>query len=963
MRGLSSHRRVGQVVSGCVLVALVLAACAPGVRPPASRSTDGRLTPPAAVRVEVGSGVRVLQGALPVPFEENHGQAAPEAAFLFRAGSLQAAFGARGVRYTLLTRDPADAADTTAPIPAPPGLPDVAGPLRGYTVEQQLVGARPVAPIGAQPSPTRVNYLNGPADQWQTDLPTYDQLLRQDAWPGVDVLYERNGTGVESTYVVAPGADPSQIQFTWRGATAVLTEDGMLQLETPLGTIQETAPIAWQVRDGRRGPVSVAWAATDVGGEETVWTFTLGAYDPDLALIVDPTVLSYGTFVGGSGIDAATRVALDGSGAAYVCGYTVSTQATFPNGNGFGLVVGQVNVPGLDQTFNAGVEDAFVAKLAPNGQSLVYVTYIGGGLDDVARDIAVDSTGAAYIAGYTSSTQTTFPNGSGFGMGVGQVDVPGFDQTHNGGTYDAFVLKLAPNGQSLLYATYIGGNSSEFAFSIAIDSSGSAYVTGQTFSTETSFPNGTGLGGLGVPGFDQFQNGGSDAFLVKLTPDGQSLVYASYIGGSANDQGIDVAVDSTGAAYVVGFTASAEATFPNGGGLVMLGAPGFDQSYNGGIEDAFVIKLGPSGSTVAYVTYLGGSGGDIPLGIALDSSGSAYVTGQTASTETSFPNGGGLAGLNLPGFDQTYNGGTSDAFAIKLRPSGTSIDYLTYIGGSGGDLGLAIAVDGDGSAYVAGSTGSTETTFPNGTGFAGLSGFPGPGLPGFDQTYNGGTGDGFVVKLTPAGHALFDATYLGGSASDQASGIAVNSAGEAYVVGLTVSTETTFPNGTGFGVLGVPGFDQTHNGGTYDAIAVKLAPTVTATPTATGTPTGTPTPTLTPLPTTTPFACGPRPTVSVNAVAAGPGRLQVTVSSSTAPATPGNRLTQLTASIPPNARVDVQGGPQDLSGDVPLPIGDGTQPIVFFVRRTGPGGIQVPVVATDTCGTWPSFVGGGPNAF
>jgi hypothetical protein len=880
MPGTSLRRRSGQLLAGCLLTALVLAACAPGARLPASsRAPTGLRQPPLAASVAAGSNLHVVQTPIPYPFEENRGQVPADAAFLLRAGHLRATFGAQRVSYSLIAADPAESTDpTTAGSPRN----DVDGEpvsIRTWTVEQELLGVKPAAPVGTIPAPTRVNYLQGPAEQWLTDVPTFHQLVRADAWTGIDVVYERSASGVEATYQVAPGADPSQIQLAWHGATSSLAEDGSLRLETPLGTMHETAPVAWQVRDGQHVPVPVRWTASDIGFEETAWGFSLEAYNPALPLTIDPTALYNGTYVGGSG-------------------------------------------------------------------------------DESGLAIAVDSSGAAYITGDTPSTQATFPNGTGFaGLGV-----PGFDQIYNGGSSDAFALKLTPNGQSLIYATYIGGSGNDFANSVAVDSSGAAYITGLTASTEATFPNGTGFAGVGTPGFDQIHNGSQDAFVVKLAPNGTTLVYGTYIGGSGDDVGDGIAIDSSGAAYIAGQTTSTQTTFPNGAGFAGVGVPGFDQIHNGN-NDAFVVKLAPGGTSLVYGTYIGGNLADYANAIAVDSAGSAYVVGLANSNEATFPNGTGFAGLNVPGFDQSHNSNFgNDAFVVKLTPNGQSLVYATYIGGSGvlaASQALGVAVDSSGAAYVVGNTNATETTFPNGSGFAGL------GVPGFDQTYNGGSQDGFAIKLAPNGQSLLEATYIGGGAADSAVGIALDGNGGVYIAGTTGSAEVTFPNGSGFGAAGVPGFDQTYDGGPSDAFVVKFGPTLTPTPTQTPTSTQTPTLTPTPAPTSSPVAavCNPRPKVTVNAAAAGGGRLQVTVSTSTAPATPANRLTQLTVTIPGNARVDVQGGPQDLSGQQALPVGNGTQPFVFFVRRTAPGAVTVPLVITDTCGEWPSFVGGGASAF
>ena len=273
--------------------------------------------------------------------------------------------------------------------------------------------------------------------------------------------------------------------------------------------------------------------------------------------------------------------------------------------------------------------------------TLVYASYIGGDKDDSGSAIAVDASGAVYVAGSTSSTQTTFPDGDGFGT------VPGYDQTYSDSA-DAFVIKLSPDGRSLAYATYLGGSVSDYAFGIAVDSSGAAYVAGRTNSNETTFPTGAG----GVSGFDTTENGLEDAFVIKLAPSGQSIVYATYLGGPNQEAANGIAVDGSGAAYVVGEVQSNQATFPNGKGFGtgagQVNVPGFDQTHNG-FYDAFVVKLAPDGLSLAYATYIGGSGDDRGAAIAVSSGGVAYITGGTGSNQTTFPNGTGFAGLGVPG--------------------------------------------------------------------------------------------------------------------------------------------------------------------------------------------------------------------------------------------------------------------------------------------------------------------------
>jgi Dockerin type I domain/Beta-propeller repeat len=350
---------------------------------------------------------------------------------------------------------------------------------------------------------------------------------------------------------------------------------------------------------------------------------------------------------------------------------------------------------GPDLTAN-GFSDAFVAKVNAAGTALVYCGYIGGDDDDTGNGIAVDSSGNAYVTGQTYSKETTFP-----------VKV-GPDLTQNGFS-DAFVAKVNAAGNALVYCGYIGGSDDDVGYGIAVDSSGtsiSAYVTGLTYTTDGTFPV--------AGGPDLTQNGASDAFVAKVNAAGSALVYSGFIGGSADDQGYGIAVDGSGNAYVTGITASTQATFP------VTGGP--DLTSNGG-TDAFVAKVNAAGTALAYCGYIGGSSDDVGNGIAVDSSGNAYVTGFTTSTETTFP--------VTVGPDLTSNRG-GDAFVAKVNAAGTALVYCGFIGGSEIDVGLGIAVNGSG-AYVTGYTASTEGTFP-------VTGGP-------DLSFNGGSFDAFVVKI------------------------------------------------------------------------------------------------------------------------------------------------------------------------------------------------------------------------
>jgi len=384
---------------------------------------------------------------------------------------------------------------------------------------------------------------------------------------------------------------------------------------------------------------------------------------------------------------------------------------------------------GVVQNLTGGGVEAFVIKLNPAGTAIVYSTYLGGGGDDRGFSIAVNNLGNAFVAGYTSSTN--FPTWGAF-------------QSSNGGGRDAFVVMLNPTGATLMYGTYLGGSGNDSGNGIAIDAAGSAYLTGSTTS-----PNYPVLGA-----FQGSLGGGQDGFVTKLNSAGSALVYSTYLGGSLDDRGSAIAVDSSGAAYVTGNTNSTN--YP------ILAAA---QATNGGAPDAFVTKLSVNGAALAYSTYLGGAGSEsVELGrsIAVDSANSAYVTGTTSSTN--FPVSAALQGVS--------KGGGSDAFVVKLTAGGSTFAYSTYLGGSSADFGESVAVDSGGSAYIGGYTSSPD--------------FP---LVSAGQPVIGGNFDAFVAKLNPSGSAITESGFLGGNGADAGYGIAIDSAGRAYLVGQTFSTD------------------------------------------------------------------------------------------------------------------------------------------------------------------------------
>jgi len=379
------------------------------------------------------------------------------------------------------------------------------------------------------------------------------------------------------------------------------------------------------------------------------------------------------------------------------------------------------------QLSTGGGLDAFVTKIDASGSVILYSTYLGGSGDDEGKSIAVDTSGSVYVAGQTASGN--FPTANAF-------------QSKLGGGINAFVAKLDATGSVLVYSTYLGGSATDTATGVAVDPSGNVYVTGGT-----SSPNFPTLNAVQPT----FGGGSLDGFVTKLSASGTSLVYSTYLGGTSFDIGRDIAVTPSGEAFVVGNTFSTN--FPTANAL---------QPFLGGFTDAFVTKLTASGG-IAYSTYVGGLMGDLAMGVAVDGVGNAYVTGGTASADFPIVNA----------VQSVHRGpvGGSDAFVTKINAAGSALVYSTFLGGNSGDIGNSIALDERNNAYVTGVTSSTNFPTVNPL-----------------QSTLAGTQDAFVAKINASGTALSYSTYVGGSGSDQGNEITVDARGNAYVTGVTDSS-------------------------------------------------------------------------------------------------------------------------------------------------------------------------------
>jgi hypothetical protein len=640
--------------------------------------------------------------------------------------------------------------------------------VRASSVDLRVIGGGQSEPAPMNRLPGVVNDLRGDdATRWQTHIPTFERVRYAAVYPGVDLDWHGTQQRLEYDFRVAPGGDPGQIAMRVAGADRVrLARNGDLVVAARGEKIRQSAPVAYQGDGSSRTPVD---ARFELSGNTV--SFSLGAYDRSRPLVIDPVVLDYSTYLGGSDADRANGIAVDSAGAAYLTGRTLSTD---------------FNTAGPIEPA-AGQGDVFVTKLNAAGDAVVYSTYLGGEGDDSGNGIAVHG-GGAYIVGTTESTDFNTVNPAS----------PNKDE----GIADAFVAKLNDAGDGLVYSTYLGGGggfgdgfsnsgnpdggpfekkagASDEGVAIAIDASGAAYVTGNTHAKSSDqystggFPlkgqiegdtsETEGYGCASDPACTDFQRASSmtsDAFVTKLTPAGNELAYSTYIGGDYGDGATAIAVDSTGSAYVAGATNSPD--FNRVGGIEGQSGGGFDSRPGSADFDAFVSKLTPAGDALVYSTYVGGTDFDAAHAIAVDSAGAAYVTGKTDSAD-----------FGAPGEQENTIEGDSpgpDAFVSKLNPAGGALEYSTYLGGGLADAGNSIAVDSAGRALITGTTSSRD----------------------FDRAGelegDAGLEDAFVSSLTPAGD-LACSTYLGGEGADYGNAIAVGPAGAAYVAGSTESSD------------------------------------------------------------------------------------------------------------------------------------------------------------------------------
>ena len=694
---------------------------------------------------------------LPMAFEPNQGQANSLIKYLargqgytlFLAGN-EAVFVQHSALPGCATRRRLSEPDCTQSFAGNPRVPSVAA------LDMEFAGSQPAQIIPQKRLPGSANYFLGKDPRaWRMGVPQYGSLSVPQLYPGIDLDYHGEAQELEFDFRIAPQGDPRFIRLRFSGADEAAIDDaGNLVISSLAGNLLMHRAFAYQVRDGVREAVEANYTLKPGG----LIGFALGTYDRDRELVIDPA-LSYSTYLGGSGEDEAASIAVDSAGNAYVTGTTQSPD--FPAGSGtlsalsgFDAFVTKLNASGsavvyttliggdadeignaitIDGAGNAyvagittsnnfpttrgvlqsairGPQDAFVAKLSPNG-SLAYSTYLGGSDSDSALGLAIDATGNVYVGGETLSSD--FPGASSSAI-----------LSNNADGHAGFVAKLNSTASALAFSTYLGGSGADLVTGVAVDASGNVYAAGITLSP--NFPTTTGALKTKCGSDGNCDNGFDDGFVTAIKADGSATMYSTFLGGGGTDDILGIAVNkATGEAYVAGVTNSTD--FPKVNAV---------QSSLAGSQDAFVAKLNSSGSALLFSTYLGGSADDVAIGIALDAFQDAYVTGRTLSAN--FPTASAF---------QNSNGGapgSSDAFVTELDNTGGLV-YSSYLGGTGnensfsgqtalGALG-AVAVDAASNAYLAGSTDST-TGFPTQTPLA--------------ANYSGGLADAFVAKVTSA---------------------------------------------------------------------------------------------------------------------------------------------------------------------------------------------------------------------
>ena len=709
--------------------------------------------------------LQTAYGRLPLQFEANQGQTDPRVKFLAH-GSGYSVFLTSGQMVLTLR-----ASAVTANAGNNPGASRQKS--ADSVIEVSLVGANPSPAVsGEDLQPGKANYFVGKDPRkWQTNVPIYRQVRYQNIYPGIDLVYYGNQSRAEHDFVIAPGADPKQIQLDFKGADRLsIASNGDLVLYKGSDEVRLQAPILYQEFHGMRVPVTGKYALQN----STRVSFTLSPYDKTMPLVIDP-VLVYGTFLGGLANDQAIGISVDSAGSAYVVGSTQS--ANFPLAAFNGAPPSGTNV--------------FVAKLDVSGSSLVYADYIGGSSEDYPIAMVMDSSNHVFITGYTYSSD--YPTVNPY-------------QANSAGALDGFVTEVASDGASLVYSSYLGGSNYDYPSGIALDPTGDIFIAGSTYSQD--FPVANAFQSTVSPNQNDYF--GQYGFLTELTPDGSSLVYSTFFGGSQNvvqscngqpcwpspqSTISGVAVDGAGNAYVAGATNTYD--FPvTEGAYQTSNTTSYDQQVG------FVGKFDSSGK-LAYSTYFEAVPENnyyfVMSAIAVDQAGSAYISGASYSS--------GVLPLITPNLCDPEGSSCSIGFITKFDPTGASLAYSTYLAANIDAYPISLLVDASGDAYVLSQSGGGD---------------PSQLVNPIEVFTN--QEDVLVQEIDPTGSIQLFSTFLGGYGEDLPSGIALDSASAIYVTGYTNSTDYPITAAALQNTLG----------GNFDAFVTKIgtavAPAVSISP-------------------------------------------------------------------------------------------------------------------------------------
>ena len=702
---------------------------------------------PLAVQAELVSpapGSLMSGGALPVIFMET-GELHSPARFQVRSDGATMWLAQDAIWMTVIGETPAAASQNLAA----DGLESPGRePREGVNLKITFPGANPhplLVPFGRLD--TKISrFVGNRPENWQTNVPAWGGVRYVELYPGVDLeILGQSGRLTQRLICKSRCPDSLQsVQVAVEGANAMELMKSHLRLSTSVGEVQWTL---FQVAGVERAQLP----APSLAGTEVTHPFAVGsllALDGEAGLI-------WSTFVGGSNSEFQSIVVLDASGNPVVATCTYSPD--YPT-----------TVGAFDTSLD-GNKEVVVFKLSADGNSLLFATYVGGKAQEELEDMVQDQMGNLVVTGTTDSPD--FPSTPG-----AYDTVPDHVSYYNS---DAYVFKLAADGGSLLFSTFVGGTDLDGARSLALDSEDNVVVVGNTHST--NFPTTDGAYSQTYSGEGIGCWGCGDAFALKLSADGSSLLWSTFIGGSQDESGWRVALDEAANVFILGWTTSSD--FPTTAGV-------FDETFNG-YCDIFILKLSADGSVLDYSTYVGGTGRDDAwlAEVVLDEAGNLIATGFTESTD--FP--------TTPGAFDTIHDGISDAFVLKLSADASGLVYSTFIGGGDSDSGRSLALDQAGNLVIVGQTASAD--FPTTD-------------DAYDATHNGGK-DAYVAMLAADGSSLLYSTYIGGEGRELADSVTLDAVGNPVISGYTESSD--FPATSA-------AYDSFHNGG-YDTFVLKLPAT------------------------------------------------------------------------------------------------------------------------------------------